>query len=45
MSKDEQRILKELNSRMKEFRAALKDEKKKTGPSRQHPRIPNPYPF
>jgi hypothetical protein len=29
MSKDEQKIMKELNSRMKEFRAALKDEKKK----------------
>jgi ribosomal 30S subunit maturation factor RimM len=29
MSKDEQKILKELNSRMKEFKAALKDEKKK----------------
>lgn len=29
MSIDEQRILKELNSRMKEFRAALQDEQKK----------------
>ena len=29
MSKDEQRILKELKSRMKEFKAALKDENKK----------------
>lgn len=29
MSNDKQRILKELNSRMKEFRAALQDEQKK----------------
>ncbi len=29
MSKDEQRIIKELNRRMEEFRAALQDEQKK----------------
>lgn len=29
MSKDEQKIMKELNKRMKEFKAALKDEKKR----------------